>query len=315
MNLFSEQINSWHDWGKLFQSISAFTPLVEHIFRNENLPLLKIENLNPGTNAVFRVGEYVIKIFAPIESDDHKGGYGTDVDVELFGIKLANERGVPAPRLIAEGVIEDKYCFRYMIMDYIHGRLLEKIENELTYEQKVIIGKNVRKITDKLNAPPCENFTPIDVIQFAKSSRDWIDHEGFPESFEAERQAYLADFCIDENKKVYCHGDFHVGNVLVDDEMNVYIVDFADAMYAPAEYELLYIVSALFCFEKPYMVGYFGGDYSVDDIVNLCMTWLPVHAWGHATTEGNLENVAEITSLAILRERLEKLIVTEKERY
>ena len=252
--------------------------------------------------------------FLPTPSDDHKGGYGTDVDVELLGMRLANERSVPSPRLISEGVIEDKYCFRYMIMDYIHGRLLEKIENELTYEQKVIIGKNVRKITDRLNSPPCENFTSVDVVLFAKSSRDWVDHEGFPESFEAERQAYLADFRIDENKKVYCHGDFHAGNVLVDDKMNVYIVDFADAMYAPAEYELLYIVSALFCFDKPYMVGYFGGDYSVSGIVDLCMTWLPVHAWGHATTEGNLGNVAEIVSLAVLRERLEELITSKKER-
>jgi hypothetical protein len=84
MQIFTEQINSWDDWGKLFQSIPAFTPLVERIFHKENLPLANIENLHPGTNAVFRVGEYVIKIFAPVGEDGHKGGYGTNVDVELF---------------------------------------------------------------------------------------------------------------------------------------------------------------------------------------------------------------------------------------
>ena len=62
MSLFTAQINNWDDWGKLFQSISAFTPLVEHIFHKENLPYANIENLKPGTNAVFKVGEYVIKI-------------------------------------------------------------------------------------------------------------------------------------------------------------------------------------------------------------------------------------------------------------
>jgi aminoglycoside phosphotransferase (APT) family kinase protein len=151
-------------------------------------------------------------------------------------------------------------------------------------------------------------------MQYAKASRDWVDHEGFPESFEAERQAYLAAFDIDKYEKVYCHGDFHCQNVLIDEEWNVYIVDFADAMYAPAEYELIYVVSALFCFEKPYMIGFFGGDYNVDDIVDLCMTWLPVHAWGHATTEGNLKKIDDITSFAILRERLHELIKSEKER-
>ena len=314
MSLFTEQINNWSDWGKLFQSIPAFTPLVEQIFRIENLPLAKIEKLHPGTNAVFRVGGYVIKIFAPVDSDDHKGGYGTDVDVELFGMRLANRRGVPSPRLISEGVIEDKYCFRYMVMEYIHGKMLDEIENSLSYDDKVIIGQNMRKITNKLNAPPCENFTSVDVIQYALVNRDWVDHEGFPESFETERQAYLDGFQIDEHDKVYCHGDLHCQNILVDEKMNVYIVDFADAMYAPAEYEQLYVVSALFCFEKPYMVGYFGGDYSVDNVLELCMKWLPVHAWGHATTEGNLDNVGEITSLAFLRERLRETISSKKER-
>ena len=313
MNIFTEQINDWGDWSNIFQSIPAFMPLVKHIFKKENLPLAAIENLKPGTNAVFKVGKYVIKIFAPVGEDGHKWDYGTDVDVELFGMRLANERGVPAPKLIANGTVDDKYRFRYMIMEYIHGKLFEEIEGSLTYEDKVIIGRNVRKITDKLNAPPCENFTRVDVMQYAKASKDWIG-EGFPESLETERQAFLAGFHINESDKVYCHGDFHCQNVLIDENLNVYIVDFADAMYAPAKYEWIYVISALFCFEKPYMVGFFGGDYNVDDIVDLCMTWLPVHAWGHATTEGNLKKIDDITSFSILRERMYKLIKSEKEK-
>mgnify|MGYP000873546730 FL=1 len=43
MSLFTEQINSWQDWGRVFQSISAFTPLVEHIMDKENLTPAKIE--------------------------------------------------------------------------------------------------------------------------------------------------------------------------------------------------------------------------------------------------------------------------------
>ena len=57
MSLVTEQINNWDDWGKVFQSIPAFKPLVECIFNKENLPIVEIENLKPGTNAVFKVGE------------------------------------------------------------------------------------------------------------------------------------------------------------------------------------------------------------------------------------------------------------------
>jgi len=310
MNLFTEQINNWQEWGEIFQSIPAFAPLVEHILKKENLPVAKIENLTPGTNAVFKVGEYVIKIFAPPEFSED-GDYGTNVDVELFGIKWANARDVSAPKLIADGVVRDKYHFRYMIMEYIHGKMLGEIEDSLSYEDKVIIGKNVRKITDRLNTT-CENFTHIDVMQYAKNNEGW-NNDGFPESFQKERLEYLDNLFINEEDKVYCQSDFHCENILVDDELNVYIIDFADAMFAPAEYEQAYVVSALFCFEKPYMTGYFG-DYSVEDILDLCMNWLPVHAWGNSTVEGNLEFVEDITSFAVLRERLRNLIQTETEK-
>jgi len=306
MFLFTEQFNNWDDWGKIFQSIPAFTPLVKHIFQKENLPMSTIEQLPPGSNAVFKVGDYVIKIFAPHGMGED---YGTDVDVELFGMKWANSRGVPAPKLIANGEVEDKYHFRYMVMEYIHGKMLGDIEDGLSYEDKVNIGRQMRNITDKLNTP-CKNFTPIDVIGYALENDGWKKY-GFPASFQEELLAYLANMHIRESDKVYCHGDWTCENVLLDDNLNVYIVDFADAMYAPAEYETVYIASALFCFEKPYMLGYFG-DYCVEDILDMCMKWLPVHAWGHATVKGNLTDVSAIDSFAVMRDRLYDLIRREK---
>ena len=52
--LFSETIQNWDDWGRVFQSIPAFTPLVREIFRREGLPFAPLQNLTPGTNGVFR---------------------------------------------------------------------------------------------------------------------------------------------------------------------------------------------------------------------------------------------------------------------
>jgi len=306
--LFSEQINNWDDWGNVFQSISAFAPLVNHIFQKKNLPLEKIEQLCPGSNAVFKVGDYVIKIFAPQGMGED---YGTNVDVELFGMKLANAQGVPAPKLIAHGEVEDKYYFRYMIMEYINGKMFGEIEDSLSYEDKVNIGKQMRSITEKLSVP-CENFTSVDVMQYAIENNGW-QKEGFSASLRKERLECVANIHIDENKKVYCHGDWNCDNILIDDKMNVYVIDFADAMYAPIEYEFVYIASALFCFEKPYMVGYFG-DYDVSDILSLCMEWLPVHAWGHATIKGNLGDVVAIKSFEIMQQKLYELIKAEAQR-
>ena len=299
MHLFTEQLNNWDDWHDKKISASAFTTLIACIMQKEKLPLSDIKNTMPGTNAVFRVGEYAVKIFAPsaLHGGMHKG-YGIDVDVELFGIKWANDRGVPSPRLIASGVVVDKYCFHYMVMDYVYGIALDKIEAKLSHEEKVTIGRNVRNITNNLNLP-CENFTAIDIMEFATNNDGW-KNEGFPESFLTELSTFLNEFHI--GQKVYCHGDFH------DDNMNVSLVDFADSMYAPAEYELVYIVSSLFGFEKSYMEGYFGENYIVDDILALCMMWLPIHAWSHGMLAEAIGPAEQITSFSVMRQRLKNWI-------
>lgn len=82
--LFTQQINTWKDWSKVFHSIEAFTPLVKYIFMKEKLSFTQLEKLTPGTNAVFKVGNYIIKIFAPTEAGMD---VGTNFDTELFGIK------------------------------------------------------------------------------------------------------------------------------------------------------------------------------------------------------------------------------------
>ena len=307
MSLFIENINSWNDWSKIIRRATVFLPLVEHIVKIENLPSIKIEHMEPGyVSAVFKSGSCVIKIFAPPEICND---FGESFDVELFGMKWADENGVPAPKLLAYGTVADKYDFRYMVMKYIDGKRLDDIEENLSYNDKVVVGQNMRKITDKLNRP-CNNFTPYDVKQYAIDSKEWVN-DNFPDSFLTERLSYIATVNIDENEKVYCHGDTHCHNILVDDKLNVYLLDFANAMYAPDGYEQAYIASCLWCFEKPYMIGYFG-DYQTEDIVELCMTWLPIHAEGNNTIIGNFNSADKITSFAVLREKLHDLIEKEK---
>ncbi|MCL2363146.1 MAG: phosphotransferase [Defluviitaleaceae bacterium] len=305
MHLFSPQVNDWNDWGKIFQSIPAFSPLIEHIFALHGLPMVEIENTKPGTNAVFKVGGYVIKIFAP---PCFGQDFGTNIDVELFGMRWAQACDVPAPRVVASGLVEDTFAFHYIIMDWIEGKLLSDIEDELTYEDKITIGQKIRSITDKLNQP-CDNFTPVDVMEYALRDKEWAD-EGYTAAFQAERLEYLHGFNMAAYQKVYCHSDFHAENILIDDKLDVYLIDFADAMYAPKEYEQVYIVSALFCFEKPYMLGYFG-DYTVDEIMDLCMTWLPIHVWGHSTLCCHLKPVTELDSFETMRNRMRGIIERE----
>ncbi|MBR6790728.1 MAG: hypothetical protein IKM31_07675 [Oscillospiraceae bacterium] len=66
--LFKKEINNWKSWGQVFQDREAFTPLAHAILKEAGFPPVPLGALSPGTNAVFRAGDVVIKIYVPAES-------------------------------------------------------------------------------------------------------------------------------------------------------------------------------------------------------------------------------------------------------
>jgi predicted Ser/Thr protein kinase len=145
-HFFNYEIVDWESWSRVFRSTKQFYYLVKEIFRIERLAFDEIENCKPGTNGVFKVGNFIVKIFVPKES-----GYNSapDYTSELYALKMANQLGVSIPNLLAYGEIRDKYLFRYLIMDYIEGKTLGDIRECLTKKQKQLIGAKLRKIVDK----------------------------------------------------------------------------------------------------------------------------------------------------------------------
>ena len=62
--LFNHNIKNIKDWAGIFQDKTAFAPLVKEIFRRHGLDFTGIDSCTPGSNAVFRSGGFIVKIFA-----------------------------------------------------------------------------------------------------------------------------------------------------------------------------------------------------------------------------------------------------------
>ena len=293
MNLFTGQINNWNDWGSIFQSIPAFTPLVEYILQKENLPSAEIENLTPGTNAVFKVGEYVIKIFAPAESGIDQT---LDLQTELFSIRRANKIGISAPKLVADGFVADKYRFGYMITEYISGTELVEAVKTMSCEEKVLFGRKLRQICDKMNTP-CEPFNGVDVINDKGRYRRW---DNYPERFKTERLDFIKAHDFGQN--VFVHGDLCLDNVLFSSNGELFFIDFADSVLAPIIYEHAHIA---FSFELDPMLlqGYFN-DYKTDKFIEMCFNGLLIHDFGGDIIRDYFGKPKEILSLDDLRNRV-----------
>ena len=340
MTLFKTKIGNWDDWGEIFQSISAFRLLVEEILNRENLPLVTIENLTPGTNAVFRVGDYVVKIFAPAESGMDQS---MDLQTELFAIRQAEKIGVSTPKMVAHGFVEDKYRFAYIITEYIVGTLFEtafcrnslnlqrsanvqegptRVHREwnsvqgtsasvqgysvddakgMSEAEKFAFGCKLREITDKMNIP-CKPFNGIDVIKDKKRYFRWNQ---YTERFKAERLDYIHSHVYEE--KVFVHGDLCGDNILLTPKGEIFIIDFADAVLAPIAYEHGHVAVELFNFDSALLKGFFG-DYRVEELTEICFNGLLIHDFGGDIIKQYLGEPKEFKKLENLRERLEQKI-------
>ena len=302
MNLFTEEINNWQDWGNVFQSIPAFKPLVEYIFKKANLPFTQIENLTPGTNAVFRVGDYVIKIFAPKESGQDQT---PDMKTEVFASKRANNLGISAPKVISDGFINDKYCFGYLITEYINGQEFLEAEKEMTAEMKINTGRQLRKICGAMNKP-CEPFNNIDIFSSEYINSRFTD---FLKQFQNERLSYIKEHNYSES--VFVHGDLFGDNVVVSDNGKFYIIDFADAVLAPVCYEYALIAIDFFRFDKHLMKGFFG-DSSIEILAEICFDGILIHNFGDSVIAEHLGKPEEFRCLEDLRKRIYEKIESIK---
>lgn len=268
--LFQEEIHGWTSWGRLFQSIDAFRPLIQAIFRREGLPMAEITHLTPGTNAVFRVGRYVVKIFAPAESGmDMNSDYVT----ELFGIERANRLGVPSPSLQCAGTLMDRYVFRYLVMDYVEGEALRERHGQLTRREKVRVGDCVRILCGLMNRPS-GRFNAIHVLNRALGSPKW---SAFSPGFLEERTEYLQTMPLDP--LVYVHGDITDDNLLLDARGRILLLDYADALLAPAWYEWAALFCGAFRLDPAYLEGFFQGPMP-EDAIERCLHAILLHDFG-----------------------------------
>lgn len=291
MNRFQAEFKNWEEWHDISCSVSVFSALIEYTFRKENLPIAEMESFPPATNAIFKVGDYVIKIFFLQD--------GIEMQSEKFSMERAEALGIFVPKLIACGVVEDKYRFYYMITEHISAEPFQDAVEHMTNQQKWEIGRQLRDITDKLNVP-CDSFNNVDVILDEDRSERWGNYS---EDFKQERFGYVR--ACDFGERVYVHGDMNGNNVLVTEDGKLCIIDFAEAVLAPEIYEHALIATELFQFDPWLLEGYFG-KYSRTELAKQITDGLLIHDFGGDVVRRQVGQMENFHSIADLREQIRK---------
>lgn len=270
-NVFLKEINDWDTWGKVFQCIPAFEKLIIKIFEKEGLQCKKISHLTAGSNAVFKVDNFVVKIFAPVES-----GFNTEIDYncEIIGMKRAMSLGINIPGVVAASFIEDKYLFRYIIMDYIDGKDAKSILMHYSTDEKICFVGQLKQNISKMNTKFKSKYLALNIKERILVNTRWnIFNNNIVNQVKELVQSY------DMSDKVYVHGDITGDNVMITEDGTMYIIDFADGRIAPKEYELPPILFDLFDFDN-IMINEFIGGQNIEDFVEECFRGILIHEYG-----------------------------------
>lgn len=270
-NIFLEEIKDWDSWGKVFQHIPSFEKLINKIFEKEGLACKEISNLTAGSNAVFKVDNLVVKIFAPVES-----GVNTEVDYnyEIDGMKRAMRLGINIPKVMATSFIQDKYLFRYIIMNYIEGKEAKDILKNYSGSEKLEFVRQLKENLNKMNTVSEEIHLDFDVKERVLRNHRWNE---LPKEVVFQIKELVRNYDI--SNKVYVHGDLTGDNVMISSEGKLYIIDFADSRIAPSEYEFPPILFDLLDFDK-IMIKEFIGGQNIESFVKKCFYGILIHEFG-----------------------------------
>ena len=267
--VFCRPLNGWESWSSVFCDAETFTPLVHAILRScGRLPEDPV-CLTPGTNAVFAVGDAVIKLFVPIET-----GYDSapDFEAERAGLARAAALDVPAPRILAQGIFEDRYLWRWLLFSRVPGREYGAVPRSA--EERRSIGRRLRELTARLNTPmPSDPAFP----ETLRNEAHWRE-KGFGEAFLRDRRAFLDSYAPQD--WVWCHADITGENLMVAPDGALALIDFADAAVMPRVREEAVITAELFRFDREGLTGYLGEGFDGAAAAERCMTGLLLHPFG-----------------------------------
>ncbi len=270
--LFPFKINSWQDWGKVYQNIGKFYNLIEEIFNRHGILVFEISSLTPGTHGVFLVNDkFVIKILAPKES-------GIDPveewKRELFGLVLAEEQKIPSPKILFKGEYQDQYLFYYLVLEYLPGRDAGKVLKKYGNIEKEKFVKNFKNYIKKLHVFTESPAVKVDLAKQIEENTRWKKL-----SLSLQKKA-IEIAKRQEDGYVFVHGDLTGENIRIVSPDEIYFLDYADGLVAPLKYEWGPMIIELFSFDEVLMKGYFGEGFEEEGLIKEIAEGILIHDFG-----------------------------------
>ena len=301
-SLFKGIITDNRSWSMCWKSEDIYMPLLKYIYETSHMKFGEILTPPETSNALFRVGNSIIKIFIPPETNLKDGG---EYIAELEGIKFCKNLGINTPDILCHGIINDNlYSFPYIIMTYIDGIEADTAFLEYSKSEKIEYVLKLKEIMNTISIPTNINIRRYDEPYFINH----VNWNSMSESFREDRKNYLANANIPE--PVFNQGDFGGCNVIIDKQGRLNLIDFASSLIAPYYYEMP-------DWDEHYLMEAYYGNYKNDEFyeISLMATLIyhfsPFFSINSFAEEAGI-NIADISSVSMLKNIIIKSLNSKK---
>ncbi len=232
--IIQNKLTNLVDWKEFISKQPAIDEIAKNILKECEISAPKFERINIGTNAVFDLGNTILKIYATYEGSQQHARM--DCKREIILSNLLKDAPFRVPAIVRTGCICDRYIMYYSILekiDALYPFFNEK--NNMNISEQSTSIKELHKVIQVISNTPINT----DIAKFYSKP-----HRNFNEDNDEYAQYLQSYFNKNSFDLGIVHGDLSETNIYLDHKGNTVVLDFEDWMYAPviAEYPTI-------CFE------------------------------------------------------------------
>lgn len=260
--IINDSIINLSEWGNFISNSFAIYKIAEEIVNKVHLKVKKISRINIGTNAIFDLGNHILKVYATSETSDPF----MDCRREIILSNALRTSPYCVPEIIHTGYINDRYTIYFIIMKKIDGlySFSNAISNESPWYATYL--QELHRIIAYLHSL---NLGKTTSTFFSKSIKNY-------DTEESEYADFLRKY-ITRNPFTFgiVHGDLSESNIYINKNGIITLLDFEDWMYAP-----IFVEYPSICFEllkSPKIIKDFFNDIPINNAIEMLIASVLLH--------------------------------------
>ena len=236
--------NRWWPW----RAVEDWEGALRALCRDEGISFQTIQPTVDTANAVFILDRrFVVKISPPWEAET------LPVERELLEF-LEQKPAIPAPRLLASGIFEDRIAWQYLIAEYLPGEGFDRVREGMDRGNLLAVarrmGEIIRDFADidpgafSTFSPPAGTWREFFARGKNKAIEALREDRRLPESLRGNLLDFLEANSVEElvdGPSVLHHADFEPEHVLLVETQGRWgisgLIDYADARVGLREFE------------------------------------------------------------------------------